>query len=524
MQPTINAADTAWMLVSTALVLLMIPGLALFYAGMVRAKNILATMMQSMIALGIVGTLWVTVGYAIAFGDDVGGMGLVGWSSDFVLLRGVAPSAVWPDTGVPIYVHAMFQGMFAIITPALISGALAERLRFSRWCLFVALWSVGVYAPLAHMVWHPKGWLFELGALDFAGGTVVHIAAGVSALVATRMLRARTGWPERPIHPSSAANTLLGAGLLWFGWFGFNGGSALAANAAAGLALTVTHVAASAGALCWTLVEWRKAGQPTAIGFASGAVAGLVGITPAAGFVGPGSAILIGVVSAVGCFYVVTSKQRLGLDDALDAFGVHGVGGAIGALLTGVLATGSLYGGDGGWLFDGKIAQVGVQALSIVATIAFAAPLTALMIYALGRESLVVDVRDEEAGLDAALHGERAWDLSEDAVVALDVVPRAAERPPVIVTLEIDVSGISTAALHARWSELCSVASEARSVALVALQPYVARLNGSTFRVVGLAPEEACALIERALPGCSATLAGEPIVHRSPREAGVALA
>ncbi len=522
--PTLNAADTAWMLVSTALVLLMVPGLALFYAGMVRAKNILATMMQSMIALGIVGTTWVTVGYAIAFGDDVGGLGLVGWSPKLVLLQGVLPGDLWPVTGVPMYVHAMFQGMFAIITPALISGALAERLRFSRWCILVAAWSVLVYAPLAHMVWHPNGWLFELGALDFAGGTVVHIAAGVSALVATRMVRSRTGWPERPIHPSSAANTLLGAGLLWFGWFGFNGGSALAANAAAGLALTVTHVAAAAGALTWTLVEWRRAGQPTAIGFASGAVAGLVGITPAAGFVGPAAAIAIGFLSAVACFFVVTNKARIGLDDALDAFGVHGVGGAVGALLTGVFASRALYGGDGGLLADGNLAQVGVQALSIVATVVFAAPATALLVLILGKDALVVSAREEETGLDATLHGERAWDLSEDAVTALDVVPRAADRPPAIVTIEVDVEGIGAAALQARWSELCAAPSEARSEAVRALQPHVARLRGTTFRVVGLGEDHAIPMLEAALPGVRASLRGEPIVHRSPRDPDVVLA
>ncbi len=514
--PALNAADTTWMLISTALVLLMVPGLALFYSGMVRAKNILATMMQTMASLALGGMVWALVGYAIAFGDDVGGLGVIGWSPSFVALHGVKSGDLWPGTGVPVYVHAMFQGMFASLTPALISGALAERLRFSRWCIFVVVWSLVVYAPLAHMVWHPQGWLFELGALDFAGGTVVHIAAGISALVAAKMVRVRNGWPERPIHPSSAANTLLGAGLLWVGWFGFNGGSALAASPAAGLALTVTHIAACAGAVAWIAMEWRSVGKPSAIGFASGAVAGLVGITPAAGFVGPAAAMAIGCVAALGCFAVVTRKARWGLDDALDAFGVHGVGGAIGAVLTGVLADKGFYDGPGGWLADGNLGQVGVQALSVLATVAYAAPWTALLVVLLGRDGVVVSLRDEEFGLDGALHGERAWDLAEDAVTALHVTPRAASRPPQIVALQVALHGVEPAAVDRRWAELCALPAGSAPEALLALLPKVTRVRDGHVRLVDADATWAADQLQALFPDARPSLAGEPSIHRSP--------
>jgi len=482
----IAAGDSAWLLTSTALVLLMVPGLALFYGGMVRSKNVLSTMMQSMVALAIVGVQWVVFGYALAFGDDVGGWGLVGWNSDYVLLQGVDPTAVWPGTGVPILVHAMFQGMFAVITPALISGALAERIRFGRYCAFVFLWSTFVYAPLAHQVWHPDGWLFVHGALDFAGGTVVHVAAGVSALVAALMLRERVGYPQRPLQPSSAANTLFGAGLLWFGWFGFNAGSALAASSSAALAITVTHVAAAAGALAWVLVEWWSRGKPTAIGFASGAVAGLVGITPAAGFVSPASALLIGAVVSVLCFVAVQSKTRLGYDDSLDAFGIHGIGGALGAILTGVLASKALYdpSGDGGWLIDGNFGQVQIQAVGVLATVAFAAPATWLLVKVLDRGAgFAVAMREEEDGLDEIAHGERAWDLSPDSVTAVPVEPRAAARPPRVLThvLTVKTGGGESAAT--RWARLCGEPTPPAEFAQ--LYPHVARVESDAFRLVG---------------------------------------
>ncbi|MCO4762099.1 MAG: ammonium transporter [Myxococcales bacterium] len=474
------------MLTSSALVLLMVPGLALFYAGMVRAKNVLSTMMHSMVALAIIGVEWVTIGYALAFGDDVGGAGLIGWSPEFVLLSGVQPGQLWPDTQIPIFVHATFQGMFAVITPALISGALAERIRFSRYCLFVALWGLLVYTPIAHWVWHPEGWLFKLDALDFAGGTVVHVAAGASALVAALMLRRRQGFPERPVHPSSAANTLFGAGLLWFGWFGFNGGSALAANTSASLAFTVTHVAAAAGALAWVLIEWRAVGKPTAIGFASGAVAGLVGITPAAGFVSPGAALLIGGLTSAACFGSVLAMTRLGVDDSLDAFGIHGVGGALGAVLTGVLASKSLYdpSAGGGWLFDGNLTQVGIQILGVVATAAFAVPVTAILVRALSfGDGFVVAPQQEEQGLDVALHGEQAYDLVADVVTAIQARPRHAAQPPVVVTHLLTVEGLTGSEVATRWQELCTSSTPPGD--FTALYRSVARLQGNTFRIVG---------------------------------------
>ena len=502
--PALQPADLAWMLVSIALVMLMIPGLGLFYAGMVRAKNVLATMMQAMSALAVVGTLWITLGYALAFGDDVGGLGVLGFSPTFIALHGVTPAELWPGSGVPIWVHATFQGLFAVITPALVAGALAERLRFSAWCLWMAAWSLLVYAPLAHMVWHPEGWLFRLGALDFAGGTVVHVAAGVSALVAAKLVRQRHGWPERPIHPSGAAHTLLGAGLLWVGWFGFNGGSALAATASAGLAVTVTHVAACAGAAGWVGLEWRKSGKPTAIGFASGAVAGLVGITPAAGYVGPASAIVIGLCAAAACYAFVTRKARLGLDDALDAFGVHGVGGAVGALLTGVFADARLYGGAGGALLDGNVGQLGIQALSVVATVAFAGPLTALLVFAIGRDRLAVDPRTEEQGLDGALHGERAFDFAEDAVTALDIAPRPATRPPVGAALTLTISGFGPGELSRRWAAACARAPA--DAAMTELLHCVTRVREGEMRLCAVDAAWAVASVEAAMPGCVASI------------------
>src|SRR5437868_15370158 len=335
------------MLVATGLVLLMVPGLALFYGGMVRRKNVLGTMMHSMVALAIIGIQWVLFGYCLAFGKSQGGF--IGWDSDLLGLFNVRSSAVFPNTHIPVLVHCMYQGMFAIITPALISGAFAERIRFGPYCLFILLWATFVYDPLAHWVWavndkgDPAGWLGKMGALDFAGGTVVHIAAGLSGLAAILVLRKRIGYPEHAIHPNSMVLTLLGAGLLWFGWFGFNGGSALASNGLAGAALGASQVAAAGAALSWMLAEWIHRGKPTALGLASGLVAGLVAVTPASGFVTPAAALVIGVLAGVVCYTVVCCKPLLKYDDSLDAFGVHGVGGFLGALLTGVFADVALY-------------------------------------------------------------------------------------------------------------------------------------------------------------------------------------
>src|SRR5947209_7859901 len=328
------------MISATGLVLFMMPGLALFYGGMVRRKNVLGTMMLTMIALGVVGVQWVAIGYCLAFGDSLGGM--IGWNRDLLLLSPALASRTFPGTDVPVYLHAMFQGMFAIITAALVSGAFAERVKFGAYCLFLLLWTTLVYDPLAHWVWAAPwtadgqpGWLAKLGALDFAGGTVVHIAAGFGGLAAILVLRKRHGYPAHSFHPNSMVLTLLGAGMLWFGWFGFNAGSALGSTVQAVSALTVTQIAASAAGLAWVLAEWMVKGKPTALGFASGVVAGLVAITPASGFVAPGGALVIGAVAGLLCYGAVLPKPHFGYDDSLDAFGVHGVGGFLGAILTG---------------------------------------------------------------------------------------------------------------------------------------------------------------------------------------------
>ncbi len=355
--------DTAWVLGASALVLFMVPGLALFYGGMVRRKNVLATMMQSMAALAVVGVYWIAVGYALAFGPsvikiDLFGVekgGIIGWSWDLLFLRGVEPNVYLGGYDIPVYLHVMFQGMFAIITPALISGAIAERIRFWPFCIFMLLWVTFVYCPLAHMVWafdwfDPTvlsakrgaaaiGLLGKMGALDFAGGTVVHIAAGMAGLAACLVLGKRHGYPQQVAHPNSMVLTLLGAGLLWFGWFGFNGGSSLRGDNLAVSAFAATQAAAAAAGLGWMLVEWLHKGKPTALGLASGIVAGLVAVTPASGFVYMWGGVLIGLAAAVLCYLAVALKNVLGYDDSLDAFGVHGVGGFVGAVLTGVFCS-----------------------------------------------------------------------------------------------------------------------------------------------------------------------------------------
>jgi ammonium transporter len=350
--------DTAWMLVSSALVMLMVPGLALFYGGMVRRKNVLATMMQSFAALSVVGLYWLAVGYSLAFGPSritIAGGGVIGWHSDLFFLHGIKdPSTVLAGTNITVYAHVIFQGMFAIVTPALISGALAERIRFWPFCIFMVVWVTFVYCPLAHMVWaqdwfyddpldvakglggSPIGLLGKMGALDFAGGTVVHIAAGTAGLAAAIVLRKRFGYPEHAMHPNSMVLTLIGAGLLWFGWFGFNGGSAGKASPLAVSAFAATQAAAAAAGLSWLLVEWWKKGKPTALGLASGVVAGMVAVTPASGFVYIWGGIVIGLLAGVVCYFAVSLKSRFGYDDSLDAFGVHAVGGFLGAVLTGV--------------------------------------------------------------------------------------------------------------------------------------------------------------------------------------------
>ncbi|MDY3554190.1 ammonium transporter [Gemmata sp. JC717] len=380
--------DTAWMLVSSAFVLLMVPGLALFYGGMVRRKNVLATMMHSMAALAVVGVFWVTIGYALAFGPSVFKIsalgatdgGLIGWSWDLVLLKGIDATAKLPGYDIPVYLHVMFQGMFAIITPALISGAIAERIRFWPFCLFMLLWVTFVYCPLAHMVWawdwfdktlpaakqgaNAIGLLGKMGALDFAGGTVVHIAAGMAGLACCLVIGKRAGYPKQIAHPNSMVLTLLGAGLLWVGWFGFNGGSSVRGDTLAVSAFAATQAAAAAAGLAWMLVEWIHKGKPTALGLASGIVAGLVAVTPASGYVYMWGAALIGVAAAVICYIAVALKNVLGYDDSLDAFGVHGVGGFVGAVLTGLCCSQLVQSGSADGLLAYPVHRARYEALT----------------------------------------------------------------------------------------------------------------------------------------------------------------
>ena len=407
----IDSGRTAWMLVSTALVLLMVPGLALFYGGMVRSKNMLNTILLSLIAMGVIGVEWVLVGYNMAFGKSMGG--IVGWTPGGFALGNIPWFQV--ENGVPTLVFVMFQGKFAIITPALISGAIAERVKFSGYVLFILFWAILVYNPLAHMVWSPEGWLLKRGVLDFAGGTVVHISAGVSALILVlTFLRQRVGYPMDTIRPGSLFQTLLGAGLLWVGWFGFNAGSAIATPddfmLRAGLAFTTTQIAASAAALVWILIEWLQHGKPTSVGLASGMVAGLVAITPAAGHVSPGSALLIGSLASALCYAAVMLKNRLGYDDTLDVFGVHGIGGIWGALATGLFV---IVGSDNLGLFVApgySGTQFGLQVVGVGFAIGFAAAGTLVVATVVNAVvGLRVSVKEETLGLDQTQHGETGF-------------------------------------------------------------------------------------------------------------------
>jgi len=399
----INQADTAWLMVSCALVMLMTPGLALFYGGMVNSKNVLSSCMHSFIALGIITLQWVVIGYSLAFGPDTG-WGFIG-GFDYALLHGVG-LAPQEGSSIPHILFMAFQMMFAIITPALISGAIAERMKFSAYFLFILLWATFVYDPICHWVWGPDGWLGARGALDFAGGTVVHLSSGTAALICAFVIGRRS----RPGPPHNLTLTLLGAGLLWFGWFGFNAGSALASNESAALALVNTHLAAGAAAFSWALAEWIKQGKPTALGVASGLVAGLVCITPAAGFVGPISAVIMGLAAGPICYGAVMLKSRLGYDDALDAFGIHGVGGALGAILTGVFAASAWGGTDG--LIGGNSHLFIENLIGVLAAAAYSMTVTFVILKLL---DLTVGLRvtsdAESEGLDTTLHGEEGYHM-----------------------------------------------------------------------------------------------------------------
>ena len=430
--PAINGADTAWMLMSTALVLLMTPALAFFYGGLVRSKNALNTMMMSLISLGFVGVLWVTIGYSLAF---AGGSNWIGDTSR-AFLRGVT---LEPQGTIPHLLFMAFQGTFAIITAALISGAIVERMRFSAYVAFITLWAIVVYSPVAHWVWG-GGWLADWGALDFAGGTVVHVNAAAAALVAAIVVGKRQEYPSTSLLPHNVPFTLLGAGLLWFGWFGFNAGSALGANASAGLAFVTTMFAPAATLLVWTFLDGFRSGKPTAVGAATAIVVGLVAVTPAAGLISPMSAVALGAIAAVPSYFALVWRARTSLDDSLDVVAAHGVGGTVGALLTGVFADKSLNGLADGLLF-GNPAQLGIQAGAVAAAALYSAAASFVLLKLI---SLVLPLRadtpDESSGLDISLHGEEAY-LHSDGTAR----PLAALAPEPVKTRSV-VEGYGPAA------------------------------------------------------------------------------
>lgn len=410
----IDSGATAWMLTSTALVLLMIPGLAMFYGGLVRSKNVLGTVMHSFVAMGIITVLWIIIGYSMCFGQNILG-GWFGWNRDYFFLKGIDTNIL--EAGIPEYVYSMFQLKFAIITPALIAGAFAERVNFKAYCFFIALWNLFVYNPLCHWVWASDGFLYNLGArgaIDFAGGTVVHISAGVSGLIAALFLGSRRGYPYQVIRPNNLVITMLGAGLLWVGWFGFNAGSSVSSGLSTAQALTATQIAAASGALTWIIIESFHQGKSTALGFASGILAGLVAVTPAAGVVQPYGAMILGILASSVCYMAIQAKNRLGYDDSLDAFGIHGIGGITGALSLTFFIRPS-------WMKEAAAAhagswtiwdQFGVQILAVVVSIAFSAVMTFIIIFLLNKVIRFKSTEDDEmAGLDRAYHGERGYGM-----------------------------------------------------------------------------------------------------------------
>jgi len=410
----VDTGVTAWMITSTALVLLMVPGLAMFYGGLVRTKNVLGTMMHSFVAMGIMSILWVAVGYSMSFGSSVLG-GWFGWNNDYFFLKGIDETI--SSSGIPEYVFAMFQGKFAIITPALIAGAFAERVSFKGYVTFIAVWGIIVYNPLCHWVWASDGFLFNMGAMgaiDFAGGTVVHIASGVSGLTIALYIGSRRGHPKIAVAPSNLVMTMIGAGLLWVGWFGFNAGSSVNSSLLTAQALTATQVAAAAGAIAWIIIEAFHQGKATALGFASGILAGLVAVTPAAGVVQPIGAIVLGMGASLICYMAIIVKNRLGYDDSLDAFGIHGIGGIVGSLLlvffirkSWMAAASSAVGGT--W---SVMQQLGVQAVAVIIAIAYATIMTLIIVYLINKFiGFRASTEAELQGLDHTYHGEQGYGM-----------------------------------------------------------------------------------------------------------------
>ena len=412
MESALNSGDTAWVLTSAALVLLMIPGLAFFYGGMTRVKSVLNMLMMVMGALFIVGILWVAFGYSVAFGDNLGDVGLLGNPTQFAWLEGLMTDD--PEASLPVMAFVAFQAMFACITVGLIAGAVADRTKFSAWMVFSAIWATLVYFPVAHWVWASGGWIFELGVIDFAGGTAVHINAGAAALALVFVIGKRVGWPKTAMRPHNLTLVMIGAGLLWFGWFGFNAGSALAANNAASVVFVNTFVATCAAGLAWLLVEKLRDGHATSLGAASGIVAGLVAITPSCSAVSPVGAILIGIAAGVLCALAVGMKYKLGYDDSLDVVGVHLVGGLVGTLLIGFLATSAAPAGVDGLFYGGGADQLGKQAIGAFAVL-FYSLIVAAIIGVLIKVTMGIRIdKDEEVGgIDLVLHAESAYELGD---------------------------------------------------------------------------------------------------------------
>lgn len=405
MPSSINPADTVWVLISTALVMLMTPGLGLFYGGMVRRKNVLATILQSFTMVGLVSMIWILFGYSLAFGPDH--WGLIG-SLDWVCLRnvGLAPNPGYSAT-IPHELFMIYQCMFAIITPALITGAFAERMSFKAYVIFAGLWSILVYCPIAHWVWAPGGWLREMGALDFAGGLVVHLSSGIAALCCALVLGRRKGFGREEFTPHNLTMTVIGTALLWFGWFGFNAGSSLAANGIAVGAFIATNTAGAAAAMTWIVLEWWRQGRPTALGAATGAVAGLAAVTPGSGFVGPMGAMAIGIVVSVLCYFAITLKNRFHYDDSLDVFGVHGIGGAWGVLAVGIFASRLINPSGANGLLSGGASLISKQIVGILAVAGFSLVMTFILLKITAVIApLRVAAEDEETGLDLSQHGE----------------------------------------------------------------------------------------------------------------------
>ncbi|ALU96490.1 MULTISPECIES: ammonium transporter [Streptomyces] len=410
--PELSAANTGFMLICSALVMLMTPGLAFFYGGMVRVKSTLNMLMMSFISLGIVTVLWVLYGFSLAFGSDVGSV--IGWSSEYVGLSGIGVTELWDGYTIPVYVFAAFQLMFAVLTPALISGALADRVKFTAWALFIVLWVTVVYFPVAHWVWGSGGWLFEMGVIDFAGGTAVHINAGAAALGVILVIGKRIGFKKDPMRPHSLPLVMLGAALLWFGWFGFNAGSWLGNDDGVGAVMFLnTQVATAAAVLGWLVYEKLRHGSFTTLGAASGAVAGLVAITPAGGSVSPLGAIAIGVIAGVLCAMAVGLKYKFGYDDSLDVVGVHLVGGIIGSILVGFFATGGVQSDAAGLFYGGGVDQLGKQVVGVVAVLAYSLVVSAVIALAIHRTiGMRVSEDDEVSGIDQVEHAETAYDFS----------------------------------------------------------------------------------------------------------------